>query len=55
MRALSVIWKILPIVRELEQMLRRDSDGGKKITKEERDILIRSTLSLIGLVLEREF
>ncbi len=54
MTALTVLWKIWPIIREVFRATRKKSDGGKRITKAERKAIIQAALPKISAVLERE-
>jgi hypothetical protein len=54
MTALTVLWKVWPIIREVFKATRKRSDGGKRITKAERKAIIAAALPKISAVLERE-
>ena len=52
--AVSLLWKLYPAIREVFRATRKKSDGGKRITKVERDEIIAKILPKIGAILERE-
>jgi hypothetical protein len=52
--AVSLLWKLYPAIREVFRATRRKSDGGKRITKAERDEIIAKILPKIAKVLEKE-
>ena len=54
MTAVAVLWKIWPVIREVFKATRKKSDGGKRITKAERQAIIGAALPKIGAILERE-
>ncbi len=52
--AVSLLWKLYPAIREVFRATRKKSDGGKCITKAERDEIIAKILPKIAKVLEKE-
>ena len=52
--AVSLLWKLYPAIREVFRATRKKSDGGKRITKVERDEIIAKILPKIAKVLEKE-
>ncbi len=54
MTAIAVLWKIWPVIREVFKATRKKSDGGKRITKAERQAIIGAALPKIGAILEHE-
>ena len=52
--ALLILRKLLPVVKEVFTATRKKSDGGKRITPEERQQIIAAALPKMAAILDRE-
>lgn len=50
--AAKVAGKLIPAIREAAEALRKDSPGGKRITKREREAIIRKIFPVIEEIVD---
>lgn len=48
----NIVQEVFPVISETVRAASKDSPGGKRITPEERDIIIASALARLGKILE---
>lgn len=51
-QVISIVRRLIPVIAQTVKAIQKNSPGGKRITREERNIIIQTALARVGKILE---